>query len=143
MINFTCHKCSEKMEAPESLIGQYLKCPKCGISDIVPKYADVLYSKLSNDPATTMPEYETHGGGGLIFLGYLGLSIFVIVGIVSFFNANIIGGGICLLGIGLSFLVGGLGDLINAVDDGFKFHAGIISKNEKRRQDILAPNPPA
>ena len=35
MIHFACSKCSERMEAPESLRGENLKCPSCGHSQKV------------------------------------------------------------------------------------------------------------
>lgn len=36
MIKFKCSKCGEKLEAPESLAGQALQCPKCKLHEKVP-----------------------------------------------------------------------------------------------------------
>ncbi len=36
MINFKCPKCSEKMDAPESMQGQFLDCPNCHCAAQVP-----------------------------------------------------------------------------------------------------------
>ncbi len=36
MVYFKCKRCKEQMEAPESLVGQSLKCPVCEIENIVP-----------------------------------------------------------------------------------------------------------
>ena len=37
MINLTCWKCAEPMEAPDSLIGQVLECPKCNSKNTIKK----------------------------------------------------------------------------------------------------------
>jgi hypothetical protein len=37
MINFKCKKCGEKLEAPESLAGEAIKCPKCNLYSDIPK----------------------------------------------------------------------------------------------------------
>ena len=36
MIKFKCSKCGEGLEAPDSLCGEVLKCPKCGLHEKVP-----------------------------------------------------------------------------------------------------------
>jgi len=36
MILFNCSKCGEQLEAPQSIAGQTLKCPRCGLHEIVP-----------------------------------------------------------------------------------------------------------
>jgi hypothetical protein len=36
MIKFKCTKCGEGLEAPESLVGQAVKCPKCELHEEVP-----------------------------------------------------------------------------------------------------------
>lgn len=36
MISFACKKCGEIMEAPDSLAGRCLDCPKCKKSQVVP-----------------------------------------------------------------------------------------------------------
>jgi hypothetical protein len=38
MIYFKCSQCGEKMEAPASLKGQLLSCPKCNLHQTVPTY---------------------------------------------------------------------------------------------------------
>ena len=36
MIHFTCPKCGEKMEAPQTLQGKFLDCPGCRFAALVP-----------------------------------------------------------------------------------------------------------
>jgi DNA-directed RNA polymerase subunit RPC12/RpoP len=38
MINFKCHKCDEPLEAPESMIGDTIDCPKCKRTTIIPPH---------------------------------------------------------------------------------------------------------
>ena len=46
MIKFRCSQCKEPMEAPESLIGDCLVCPKCKASTRVPQ-KELLIDKSS------------------------------------------------------------------------------------------------
>ena len=36
MIKFTCSKCNEALEAPESMKGELLQCPNCRFPERVP-----------------------------------------------------------------------------------------------------------
>ena len=56
MIKFTCPKCSEPLEAPESLTGQPLQCPQCRRISYVPekssnrkKQTVIFLSKIWNN----------------------------------------------------------------------------------------------
>ena len=59
MITFKCTKCGETMEAPESLAGKTLQCPKCGLHESVPNIQkthkdDILFNPnpTSSKPTT-------------------------------------------------------------------------------------------
>ena len=41
MITFNCFECNEELEAPQSMVGEKIKCPGCGRNETVPN-PDVL-----------------------------------------------------------------------------------------------------
>ena len=57
MINFSCSQCSEKLEAPTSMEGEILQCPKCKYPEKIPPSNEPLkiFIDDSNDerPAAT------------------------------------------------------------------------------------------
>ncbi len=57
MINFSCSQCSEKLEAPASMEGEILQCPKCKYPEKIPPSNEPLAIIIddSNDqrPAPT------------------------------------------------------------------------------------------
>ena len=54
MINWECRQCHERLEAPESLQGQVLDCPRCGCGGTVPaaqtQSAPVCNTQGTDDP---------------------------------------------------------------------------------------------
>jgi len=51
MINFTCPKCSEPLEAPESMLGSILDCPQCKTRLLVPGGPGMI-AHIAPDPDT-------------------------------------------------------------------------------------------
>lgn len=52
MILFECSKCGEKLEAPQSLAGQSVECPQCGLHERVPTPSVVKESVEKSKKAT-------------------------------------------------------------------------------------------
>jgi predicted RNA-binding Zn-ribbon protein involved in translation (DUF1610 family) len=53
MLQLHCHQCGEQLEAPESLIGQRLPCPKCGTTTevrIAPQRSHAIAPAGSDKP---------------------------------------------------------------------------------------------
>ena len=82
MIKFKCTKCNEDMEAPISLKGEYLPCPKCDLPNRVPEDAppstDADQIKCPDCGSTQIvgDRKGFSGGkalGGALLLGPLGL----------------------------------------------------------------------
>jgi len=46
LINFKCTKCNEPLEAPESMAGQAVQCPKCNLYEKVPNPKRTLYLSI-------------------------------------------------------------------------------------------------
>jgi len=54
MISFNCSKCGEVLEAPESLIGQVLKCPKCSLHEQVPNKSSLITDTSKVPPVSSV-----------------------------------------------------------------------------------------
>ena len=76
MINFACTACSEPLEAPESLAGRLLNCPKCQTPHIVPRPAEPTPS-----PAVTAHDAPDTGWPSMTWAAVLG-TLMVIGGVV-------------------------------------------------------------
>ena len=91
MINFKCRKCGELLEAPESLAGEAIKCPKCGSSVIAANHAILIPSKTAKPlPGSDVKKPRKNSAGGilggvmiLIGIGF-GLSLSLLVGALLF-----------------------------------------------------------
>jgi hypothetical protein len=67
MINFACSNCAEPLEAPESLAGRLLNCPKCQTPHIVPRPAEPAPS-----PAVTAHDAPDTGWPSMTWAAVLG-----------------------------------------------------------------------
>jgi len=56
LINFKCTKCGELLEAPESMAGQAVQCPKCKLHEKVPNYR--LITPPSGPPGDYSPKIK-------------------------------------------------------------------------------------
>lgn len=55
MIEFKCSQCGEGMEAPQSLAGEMLECPKCGLPNRVPSLGAPDGLAPAGDPGRSVP----------------------------------------------------------------------------------------
>ncbi len=51
MITFKCFHCNEELEAPQSMVGETIKCPGCGRNETVPN-PDAIHTAGSDDLGT-------------------------------------------------------------------------------------------
>jgi len=58
MIKFTCLNCGEKMEAPDSLRGEFLDCPKCDSREIVPDKKEITVVSVKRREANIIPKQK-------------------------------------------------------------------------------------
>ncbi len=107
MIEWNCWACKEPMDAPESLLGELVPCPKCLTKNLVGRSRAPLGSEANTNerPPAAMP--AAYAGGGGLLLAVAGLSILDAIGKSDMTEAvQLVGvvvllvGGTLLLGLG-------------------------------------------
>jgi len=114
VINFKCVGCGENLEAPASLQGSTLECPKCGITVKVPTQV----ANINKDDPTNVQQVQTNVQQGafigsisclvlgiiFMFLPFLSFFLYIplflaafVLSIVAMSQRRIVGGIVCLL----------------------------------------------
>ncbi len=109
MIEWNCWECKEPMEAPDSLVGEAVQCPKC----LTPNRVNADDSPLARGtntnepPPAVMPGPYFWGGQLLLVVGIIAW----IAGLATSYSAT--PGAVLLVG-GATLL--GMGDIIRRLD---------------------------
>lgn len=92
MIKFNCVNCKEEMEAPQSLVGQTIKCPKCGNVTMVPESISVEPQQVQTIPQQVQivsPKVQTIELTSKKYKGIQLVSIFgLIIGIIGVISSH-------------------------------------------------------
>ena len=94
MISYECDRCNERMESPDSLLGQFQTCPECGAKTKVPAPAaaprppatktcphcrqriDAKATRCNHCAGRTVPILTTLQIVGLSILGFVAVGLF-------------------------------------------------------------------
>ena len=91
MITFTCLNCSEPLEAPDSLRGQNIDCPKCRFNGVVPNH-----SLMSTTPAPPVIDPDNNFYVGYKITALQGMPLGRVLSYIFF---------VILFGLGIGLLI--------------------------------------